>query len=79
MSLRQSTTHVVASFLNADENGKKSVDVVHKSWLRFERNKWICTFPPEKDYQNIDDWLKNNEVPKDDWVTSEISIVKQAR
>lgn len=74
------TTYVVVVFLDPMKNPKKEVDLVPRSWLQVQDQKWCAYYPDEHDYQFLDLWVRENKSPiKEIWKLYEIDIVKEAR
>ena len=79
-SLLKDTTHVVIQFKKLNAVGQRVVELVHKYWLvyRKNRNKWYCKYPPKNDYNMVEKWVKIGKLPQPKWNEWEILILKKA-
>lgn len=73
------TTHVVVDFVNETIAGKKaSVELVPCGWLDRVDEKWICYYPPKKEWPKVDNWTKTSKTRDLSWKGCDVSILKEA-
>ena len=80
MSVKNYTKFVVIEWINnpLSSDGKKSVDMVPVSWLCFKNDTILCQYPPENEYNKLDDWVAKSINSKKKWESWECRIVKEA-
>lgn len=77
--LKEDTTHVVVMFDGERRKRKKVVDLVPRSWLTcFEEDIIFCSYPPEEDYDHVDEWTKQMVDPEPTWKKIRVTIRKEA-
>ncbi|XP_018359973.1 PREDICTED: uncharacterized protein LOC108759158, partial [Trachymyrmex cornetzi] len=78
-TFNKETTHLVVHFMSHKKFDKDSeaIELVPCSWLKFT-DKWMCYFPPKKDWNKVDKWTKISKKPDENWKTFEVLILKEA-
>lgn len=56
-------------------NKKKCVELLPISWLLDDSR---CYYPPKKDYNRVEEWIKELQDPKVNWPSYPINIIAKA-
>ncbi|XP_011302197.1 uncharacterized protein [Fopius arisanus] len=69
----------IIEFRDELKKGKRSVELVCFSWLDFEADDKIwCHYPPQNDCKNLDEWIRVNQKPLENWIKYRVTILEDA-
>lgn len=57
-------------------NKKKCVELLPISWLLDDDSR--CYYPSKRDYDKVEEWVKDLQVPKKNWSSYPVTIIAKA-
>lgn len=54
------------------------IDLVPNSWVSESKGKYFCKYPPQKDFELVDNWSKEEKVPEKGWKSYPVQLISSS-